>query len=344
MSSRTRIALLTATLLAPLVTACGPTPEASGTTRPADRPAATAVVRDTVVTAMLEAAGSAEPYQQAVLSTRLMGTILQVLVREGDAVAEGATLVRVDARDLDARRAQVAAQAAEAQAVRREAQVSADRIRRLYAESVATRAQLDAVETGLARADAAVRMAQAGAAEVEAAAGYAEVRAPFAGLVARRQVDPGAFASPGAPLVTIEDVSRLRVTASAAPDAVRALRRGQVIEATIEDVPVSAVVEGIVPAPGGSTWEVNAVVDNRARRFLAHSAATLRLPQGTEHLLVVPAAAVVRDGDLAGVDRRVAGRFERRWVRIGRTVGAGLEVLAGLAGGDSVAVPAVRVR
>ena len=54
---------------------------------------------------------------------------------------------------------------------------------------------------------------------------------------------------------------------------------------------------------------------------------------------LVPAAAVTRDGDLTGV-RLLRGRtVELRWVRLGRPVGRDIEVLAGLAVGDSVVVP-----
>lgn len=334
------ILLATALVAATTLTAACHTPEAEGAAPPPRNGTEhTVAARDTAIDDVIEAAGTAEPMRQATLSTKLMGSVQAVLVHEGDVVAEGAPLARVDTRDLDARRAQVAAQAAEAEAVRRDAQTNAERFRRLYAESVATRAQLDAVETGLARADAAVRLAQAAAAEVEATAGYGDIRSPFAGTVTQRMVDPGAFAAPGTPLVTVEDAGRLRIAANAAPDAVRGLHRGQRLEARIEGVSAEAVVEGVVPAPGGNTYIVNAVVDNGARRFLSHSAAVLLLPQASRSVLVIPAAAVSRDGDLTGVRLVQGERAERRWVRVGRQVGADVEVLSGLTAGDHVAVP-----
>ena len=300
---------------------------------------ATAAVRDSMVESVIEAAGTAEPYRRAVLSTRLMGSVLDVNVHEGDAVAAGALLVRIDARDLEARAAQVSAQQAEADAVRRDARTQAERIRRLYADSVATRAQLDAAETGLARAEAAARQAAAAGDELRATAGYAEVRAPFAGTITQRAVDPGAFASPGAPLVTVEDAGRLRITASAAPASVRSLRRGQRIEARVEDVTVGAVIEGIVPAPGGATYDVNAIVENPGGRMLPHSAATLLLPQGRTTTRLIPAASVIRDGDLTSVRVANNGALTVRWVRLGRAVGSSVEVLSGLDAGDQVALP-----
>jgi len=323
---------------------CRGTPDAAGASEPAGGTTAGIAVRDTTVAMVLEAAGTAEPFAQATLSTKLMGTVLEVLVREGDAVAGGATLLRIDARDLDARRAQIAAQLADAQAMRGEAQTQADRMRRLYADSVATRAQLDAAETGLARTSAAVRQVEAGSAELEATIGYAVIRAPFAATVTRRLVDPGAFAAPGAPLLAVEDGSRLRLSASAAPASLRGLHRGQSIDARIEGASASAVIEGIVPAPGGATYTVNAIVENRGRAFLPHSAAVLLLPQERRTVRLVPARAVVRDGDLTGVHVVQGGATDLRWIRVGRAFGSDVEVLSGLSTGEQVTVTPNRVR
>jgi len=296
-------------------------------------------VMDTTVDAILDAAGVAEPFRQATLSTKLMGTVVAVLVREGDIVAAGQPLVRIDARDLAAREAQAAASVAEAEASHREAQMQAARIRALYADSAAAKAQLDAAETGLARAEAGVRVARAAGAEVGAMSEYATVRAPFAGVVTQRLVDPGAFAAPGAPLVTVQDVARLRIVANATPNAVRSLRRGAPIAGSVEGRAVNAVVEGVVPAPAGNMYTVNAIVPNADRTLLAGSTATLAFPLGRRPALVIPSASLRRDGDLTGVMMRTPDGDELRWIRVGRVDGGLAEVTSGLRRGDQVVVP-----
>jgi RND family efflux transporter MFP subunit len=294
-------------------------------------------VTDTMIVDAFEAAGTAEPIRAATLSTKLMGSVTAVPVHEGDRVAAGQTLVRLDARDLDAKRQQVEAGLAEASAVHVDATVQVGRIRALYADSAATRAQLDQAETGLARATAAVASARAMAAELAATASYADVRAPFAGVVTRRFVDPGSFAAPGAPLVSVEDASTLRVSVSAAPEAVRGLKAGAPVTATIGDVSVKAKVEGVVPS-GGNLYTVNALVPNPTGQFLSGSSATLALPRGTRRAILVPAGAVVRQGDLTGVRTVTDGQATLRWVKLGRTENGSIEVLSGLAPGDTVVV------
>ncbi len=298
------------------------------------------VVHDTTVTATQEATAVAEPYAQATLSTKLMGTVTAVLVKEGDRVTAGEPLVRIDARDLAAKQEQVQAGIASAEAMHREAELMATRLRALYADSAAPKAQLDAAEAGLARARAGVAAARAGEAELQAVAGYAVVRAPFAGVVTQRFVDPGAFAAPGAPLVTVQDNSRLRIAATVSPAVARAVARGHVLQVTVEGVAGEATVEGVVPAPMGSLYTVNAIADNRGGALAALGAARLAVGEGTRPAILVPATAIRREGDLTGVVVTAGGQATTRWLRLGAARGEQVEVLAGLAAGDTVIVPA----
>ena len=324
-----------------LVAACNRPRESKGEVASATLSAnATYTVHDTTLGAVFEAAGVATPIQQATLGTKLMGTVTDVFVKEGDHVVAGELLARIDARDLAAKSAQASASVADAEAMHRDALIQANRIRALFADSAATRAQLDAVETGLARAEAAVAAAHAAASELGAVSSYSVIRAPFAGVITKRFVDPGAFAAPGAPLIMIQDVSTLRITASTTPDIARGLHRGQSLPATIEGQRVAATIEGAVPAMTGNLYTINALVANPRGALLAGGTATLAIPQGTRTTLVVPKAAVVREGDLTGVTLRIDRGDERRWVRLGVTSGDMVEISAGLRSGDRVVLPA----
>ena len=183
-------------------------------------------------------------------------------------------------------------------------------------------------------------MAHGASAELGAVSDYAIVRASFAGVVTQRFVDPGAFAAPGAPLIAVQDASRLRIVANAAPDAIRSLRRGMPVTATIEGRTVRATVEGVVPADAGNLYVVNAVVPNADRALLAGSTATIALSLGTRAALLVPSSALRREGDLTGVVVRTASGDDLRWVRVGRTVNGAVEVTSGLRPDERIVVPA----
>lgn len=316
--------------------------------QPARGPVSTAsgptfVVRDTVVQSSFEAAGIAEPVERAVLSTRLMGSVTRVLVQEGDRVSRGALLAQIDARDVEAKRAQVEASVGAAEAVYQDARTQASRFRVLYADSAATRYQLDQVETGLARAEAGLGAARAAAAEVEAVGTYADLRAPFSGLITRRYADPGAFVAPGAPVVELQRDDRLRIAVVVPPLVAAGLRAGQVLPAAIEGHPVRATVEGVFPSPAGAVYTVNALVDNPKGELLAGSAATLRVPQGERRTILLPANALHREGDLTGVRVQSPSGTELRFLRVmdrpagpDAAVSATVEVLSGLRAGDVI--------
>ena len=321
------------------IAACSPSAPKPGNGAPTCGAGTVYVVRDTAIRATLDADGVAGAVRQATLSTKLMGTVLAVLVKEGDAVSAGQLLVRIDARELTAKEAQVAASISEAEALQRDAATQTGRIRALYADSAATRSQLDATETGLARADAGVSAARASAAEVSAMRSYSTVTAPFAGIVTKRFVDPGSFAAPGSPLVTVQDGTQLRISANVTPDIGRTIRRGQTLHATVEGAEVAARVEGVVPATVGNLYGINAIVANGSATMLSGSTATLSIPQEARVALIVPARAVTRSGDLTGVIVRTADGDQIRWVRLGRTLGNAVEVTSGLHAGDSIMVP-----
>src|SRR5512140_3463431 len=196
-----------------LLAACGSTEKPAGSL-PAAPIGTTVAVADTALAVVFEASGPARPVAEATLSTKLMGAVTAVYVNEGTRAAAGAQLVKLDAADLDAKSAQATAGVAAADAAHREALPQAMRIRAPTADSAAPRAQLDAVEAGLARAAAGLDAARAGATELNAVRAYGMLRAPFAGVVTHRFVDPGSFAAPGAPLITVQDASRLRISAA----------------------------------------------------------------------------------------------------------------------------------
>ena len=343
-TSRAALVAATQVAMVAFAMACAPVPGSKPPVVTIDVPPAGELytAHDTTIDASFDAGGAAAPIQQATLSTRLMGAVTEVRVREGDRVAAGQVLLRIDARDLTAKSTQVAAAIAEAVALHDDAVVQADRMRALHADSAATRVQLDAAETALARTRAGLEAAQATATELRAVRSYSVIRAPFAGVVTKRFADPGAFATPGTPLITIQDVSMLRIIATATPTIARELHRGQVVQAQVERVAVQATIEGIIPAAMGNLYTINALIANPGDALLAGSRATLALPTGSRRVLIVPSSTIARVGDLTGVMLHSAQGDDRRWVRLGRALGDMVEVTAGLRSDDRVVVPAVR--
>lgn len=302
-------------------------------------PGTAQTVRDSAMGLAQEVVGVAEPLLRADLSTRLMGTVLSVSAKEGQNVSAGQVLLRIDGQELSARSSGLAAGLDAARAQLTLAETQAKRMRSLYADSATPKATLDMAESQLAAAKAGLAQIQAQGRELGSVAGYATLVAPFAGKVVARMADPGALAAPGQPLLRVEDASRLRVSVTVSMNAAASLKSGTALDGRIGTKAVKAVVEGVVPSATGNMATVNALVENKDGSLASGSTATLLLPQGTGAVRLVPASALVHEGDLTGVWVRTAQGDDKRWIRVGRAYGKDLEVLSGLRAGETIVVP-----
>jgi RND family efflux transporter MFP subunit len=291
---------------------------------------------------MITASGGVEAATTVMVSTRMMGWVKKVHVQAGDRVQKGDRLVTIDDSDLQAKKAQAEAGIAEAKAVLANAETMVGRFERLYAEKSISKAQLDEVVTGRDRAAAGLKMAEAGLREVKVHLSYLGIDAPSAGLVARRMIEPGNMANPGMPLIILEDADRVKIIAHVGEKDVSDLKAGMPLAVdvtSLEGARYETVIDRVVPTanPGSRTYDVEAYLDNAEGRLKSGMFARVSVPVGTRRAVLVPTDAVVRRGQLTGlwtVDAE--GRAALRWVRIGREKNGRVEVLSGLAGGESL--------
>jgi len=326
------------------VAGCGG--EEPATREPKDVRATVGEVTRAEIPRTVSATGSLQGENTAQISTRMMGWVTDVMVEEDQSVAKGQPLVRIDDTDLQARKHQAEASIREARAVLDNAETNVGRFEQLYADKSVSRSQLDDVRTGRDRAAAALARAEAGLREVEVQLSYLDIKAPAAGTVARRLVDPGDMASPGQPLLTLEQTGRMKVTAALGERDINDVAAGDTITVEITSLPDAVhrvPVARVVPAanPMSRTYDVEAYVDNPRGRLKSGMFARVLVPVGERTAVLAPRAAVITHGQLTGVwvvDE--AGTARLRWIRLGRDRGDRVEVLSGLQGGESVVLEA----
>jgi RND family efflux transporter MFP subunit len=278
------------------------------------------------------AAGTVRAARRAELSTRLMGRVESVRVRAGDVVRPGQLLLTVERAALTAAQQQAGSALEHATSQLR-------RTERLYADSAAPLVQLEAARTAHAQAEAQARA-------VEADLAYAEIRAPFAGIIVSRLADPGDQASPGQPLLVVEDRSAREIVVTV-PDELRAhLRPGQAaaVETGASGRRHTARILAVVPGadPRSPTVEVRLA---GPAGLTPGVAAVVELPAAGRSALLVPASSIIRRGQLEGVYLFAPDSTLRlRWIRAGRTRDSAVEVLSGLFAGDLVALDAGKAR
>jgi len=314
-----------------------------------------------------EAGGVVEARTTATMTARILAPVLEVRVVPGDRVRAGQVLVVLDDRDLgaQARSARAAASAAgqgvtaaeseqrATQAALTLARATHNRVATLQAKGSATPQELDeataALQAAEARAAGATARLQQAASGVESArasseaAGatesYARVTAPFDGLVTGKLVEPGNMASPGLPLIRVEDTRGFRLDVR-----VDESRAGQI--AIGARVPVALdPPAGTGTTVEGTISEIARAVDAESRSFLVKITLpdTAGLRSGTfgrarfagrpRRALTLPAEAVVRRGQVASVFVVDKGIARLRMVNV-----TGNEVLAGLSESEIVVV------
>jgi RND family efflux transporter MFP subunit len=286
----------------------------------------TAVVTRSYAEALASAPGTVAARQRATLASRLAAAVVELPFREGERVAAGAVVVRLDDRAL--RSAESAADAA-----LKAAEVDLARAETLLARNAATPREAD---EAVARA-AAARAALSG---VRDGLAYAVLRAPFAGTVAARPVHAGDVVSPGMPLVEIEGDGGLEVRATLDGRTAARVRTGARLAAEIDGQPepLPVTVRSLSPAadPGTHRFEVRA--DLGAAPGLRSGLFARLLIPGVEGpaRLTVPAAAVFERGGLTGVFVAAEDRARLRWVAMGEASEGRVELRAGVEAGERV--------
>ena len=301
----------------------------------------------------VSATGTLHAREMAVLSAQVVGRVQQVLVREGDSVKAGQTLVILDDSTLRASAEQADAAVKAAGNQQAAAQTNSDlaastlaRYQKLEAEKSVSPQEMDEV-TRRAQASAAqvdALKAQESAAKAQATGAhamleYAHIRAPFAGVIAARMVDPGALAAPGVPLLGIDSTGPLQLQSTVDESILGAIRLGMRIPVQMvgtSAAPVNGTVAVIMPAADPSSHTFLVKIDLAPSSGLrAGMYGTAQIQTGTRRAVRVPASAVVLRGSLACayvLDQN--GMAQLRYLTLGATEGHFVEVLSGISGGE----------
>jgi multidrug efflux pump subunit AcrA (membrane-fusion protein) len=375
-------------LLALFANACGKRPQASAEKPPVVTGVKVEKVAVSAIDDFYEATGTVRSKTSTVLSSKIMGTVTSVRVREGDRVNAGQTVIEIDNRDAAAQLQKAQAGLRQAQegvaeveqsiSAAQSARAAADANKRLTAstltryqsllerksvspqefDEVKARAQVAEAEADRAdkmlqmlaarkkQAQAQIDQARADIASAQVQTGYSRIASPIRGIVTARHTEIGSQATPGAPLLMIEDASRYRLEAAVEESMIGSIKlrdKARVRIDAIGDRELEGTVAEILPAADPMSRSYTVKIDVPSQALLRSGMyGTARFVRGQKQAIAVPGKSIVQRGQLTSVFVVDGANIARlRLVKTGRSFGEQVEVLSGLSDGERIVTDSV---
>lgn len=273
----------------------------------------TAPVETGSFTAHAEYVGTLEARSAADLYARSSGPVVEIRADLGDRVREGQVLAVIEGAEERERieEARANLRMAEATLAQRRAaldiaRTTAQRSSSLFEQDLVSRQQLDSLEAEVQGARAQVQLAEAQVEQSRSALSSAEVElqqtrvvAPFDGVVGRRYLDRGAFAATNSPVLSVVDLSIIKITIPVPERDAAALSVGQPATVRVgslpgEEFPGRVARMAAVFDPESATTRAEVEVDNLDGRLKPGMFATVEIALADEtEALLVPAEAVL---------------------------------------------------
>ena len=273
------------------------------------------------------------------LSSRVVGFIKRLDVREGDKVAKGQILVEVDKSDISETIKQAQASVAAARDDLDDAARDVTKYETLSDKGFLATETLRKVKVRREISRSTLARAEAALAQANAQLTYADVASPVDGVVVARSRNPGELAVAGAPILTIEPRESLVLRVFVPESQVARIDVGMAVDASVDTLPgpLPGTVIRVVPAgdPATRRYQVD-VSAVGAPRLMPGMFGRVGFNFGGAPTLAVPTAAVARRGGLDGVFVTTDGVARFRWVRLGRAWADQIEVVSGLTAGDRI--------
>ncbi|MGR8932084.1 MAG: efflux RND transporter periplasmic adaptor subunit [Gammaproteobacteria bacterium] len=295
--------------------------------------------------AVIEATGSIEPWQEAVIGAQLSGMrLIEIKANVGDNVKRGELLARFDDEMLKADMAQLKANLAQAQAAATQAETNQQRVFKLKHTGSVSQQELLRYET-----EAKTSLAQNEAVKAQIAAKqlqlrYTKVVAPDDGVISARQATLGAVVAAGQELFRLIRQNRLEWRGELTSAQMAQSRPGQMIQLSLPDgssaqAEVRQLAPSLDPRSRLGTVYADLKPGSQARAGM-YAAGKLVLNESPA--LIIPATSVVirdgrsyvlklqRDGEIAPVSLQ--------GVVTGRRQNTEVEIVEGISEADHVVV------
>ena len=285
----------------------------------------TITVQKEQVTSRVEVVGTVQAVDRAVIAAKITGTIVELPVVLGSRVTKGDLLVKIAAEEISARVLQARAQLTQAK-------------RNLNREEKLLRKHASTPETVKSMRDM-LAIAKAGYKEAASIMNFTTITAPFSGVITKKIAHNGDLATPGVPLLSLENDGRLQALASIPATIASRIKQHQSLQVhiptaktTIEGE-VAEISPDIHPVSRTLPIKINLTSTTGLRTGMF---ARIELPGTKAATIMVPEQAVVPFGQLQKIFVVKKNTARLRLVRTGIRENGRVEILAGLEAGEQI--------
>jgi membrane fusion protein, multidrug efflux system len=277
---------------------------------------------------VIPAVGTLRSNESVEVAPELPGRLAEILVQEGQKIAQGDVIARLD-------QSVYRAELMQAQSGLELAKADVDRYKKMRAGEVASEQAMQRAVAALNENLARIALAQANLAK-------SELKAPFEGVLGLRRVSLGDYLDSGDVIINLEQVDPLKVDFRVPEIYFTTVKLGQTIKLTVDALP-GETFEGTIYAmdplidAGGRSIVLRARVPNGDDRLRPGLFARVSLVYDTHpNALLIPESAIVPFGSQKFVFRVVDGKAVQTQIKVGEYINGKVEVLEGLKPGETV--------
>ncbi|PID41324.1 MAG: efflux transporter periplasmic adaptor subunit [Proteobacteria bacterium] len=278
-------------------------------------------------TRQVEVMGSVQARNHASIAARISGNITELNVNLGSRVKKGDALITISAGEISAKLLQ-------AQAQFEQVDRNLKRERKLLKKKAATSESVKTLEESR-------RIAEAVYNEAKTMLSYTTITAPFDGVITRKNANIGDLATPGKPLLQLEDSKELQVIADVPEALVLDIALGDKLELFIPatKLNITGTVAEIAPSsdPRSRTAPVKIDIET-SDKIRSGQFCRVNLPGTHGEAIIIPDAAILPFGQMDRVFIEKDGKAHLQLVKTGLSYDGKTEILAGINQDDRVIV------
>jgi len=292
----------------------------------------------------VRAIGTVQACQEVEISSEISGRIKKILITVGDHVKRGDLLVELDDETRQIALRQKKALLKKAEATRKKALKDAQKGGSLFKQGIISDSESDDIELDNQIAGADLDLARADVTKAEKELRDTKIVAPFDGTVALEDVEIGKMVTPGQNLLTLVDISQVKIVVTVSELDITKLSVGSNVEIVIDSLPGTpftgtVATVGLKADDATRTYPVEIIVANTGEMLLPGMISRVTIAtREPKAVIMIPKTALRSEKGQMVAYVMHQGKVEQRKIHLGKEHGEQVIVAKGLAAGDMLVV------